>query len=81
MTSRNVQARIDTLRIEIRRHDYLYYVKDRPEISDAAYDTLFKELSALEAAHPALVTLDSPTQRIGAPPLDALKKLPTSGPC
>ncbi|MBM4119692.1 MAG: NAD-dependent DNA ligase LigA [Nitrospira sp.] len=80
MTSRNVQARIDTLRIEIRRHDYLYYVKDRPEISDAAYDTLFKELSALEAAHPALVTLDSPTQRIGAPPLDALKKAPHERP-
>jgi DNA ligase (NAD+) len=75
MTRRDAQTRIDALRKEIRRHDYLYYVKDRPEISDAEYDRLFRELSDLEAAHPDLVTPDSPTQRIGAPPLDELKKV------
>ena len=67
--------RIDELRIEIRRHDYLYYVKDRPEISDAAYDRLFRELQDLESVHPDLITPDSPTQRVGAPPLDELKKV------
>ncbi|MGH7254578.1 MAG: NAD-dependent DNA ligase LigA, partial [Nitrospirales bacterium] len=69
------QARIEALREEIRRHDYLYYVKDRPEISDAEYDRLFRELQDLEAAHPDLVTPDSPTQRVGAPPLEALTKI------
>ena len=59
-------ARIDELREEIRRHDYLYYVLDRPEVSDAEYDALFRELRALEEAHPALVTADSPTQTVGA---------------
>lgn len=67
--------RIEQLRKHIRRHDYLYYVKDRPEISDAAYDRLFRELQDLEAAHPDLVTPDSPTQRVGAPPLEALGKV------
>lgn len=67
--------RIDELRTEIRRHDHLYYVKDRPEISDAAYDRLFRELQDLESVHPDLITPDSPTQRIGAPPLDQLKKV------
>ncbi|HEX7049440.1 MAG TPA: NAD-dependent DNA ligase LigA [Longimicrobiales bacterium] len=61
-------ARIESLRREIRRHDYLYYVRDRPEISDAEYDRLFEELERLESAHPELVTPDSPTQRVGAPP-------------
>ena len=58
-------ARIDELRQEIRRHDYLYHVLDRPEISDAQYDALFRELRALEEAHPTLVTADSPTQGVG----------------
>ena len=75
MATRDAQARIETLRNNIRRHDYLYYVKNRPEISDAAYDKLFKELTDLEAAHPDLVTPDSPTQRVGAAPLDELKKV------
>ncbi|MCP9460432.1 MAG: NAD-dependent DNA ligase LigA [Nitrospira sp.] len=80
MTRRDVQARIEALRKEIRRHDYLYYVKDRPEISDAEYDRLFRELSELEAAYPDLITPDSPTQRVGAPPLDELKKVPHERP-
>jgi len=75
MNRRDAQSRIDALRTEIRRHDHLYYAKDRPEISDAEYDRLFRELSDLETAHPDLVTPDSPTQRIGAPPLDELKKV------
>jgi DNA ligase (NAD+) len=55
----------------LRRHEYLYHVRDAPEISDAEYDALMRELQALEAEHPELVTLDSPTQRVGAPPSDA----------
>ncbi len=74
-TSSSAMKRIDWLRQEIRRHDYLYYVKDRPEISDGEYDRLFRELSELESAHPDLVTVDSPTQRVGAPPLDELGKV------
>jgi len=75
MTTSDVQARLSALRDEIRRHDHLYYVKARPEISDAAYDHLFRELQQLEQAHPELVTIDSPTQRVGAPPLEELKKV------
>jgi DNA ligase (NAD+) len=55
------------LREEIARHDRLYHVEGRPEISDQEYDRLFRELAALEAANPALVAPDSPTQRVGAP--------------
>ena len=75
LTSETATQRIDELRNEIRRHDYLYYVKNRPEISDEAYDRLFRELSQLEATYPALVTPDSPTQRIGAAPQTDLKKV------
>ncbi len=57
--------RIETLRRELRRHDYLYYVKDKPEIADAAYDKLLRELMELEEKHPELATNDSPTQRVG----------------
>src|SRR5581483_7293414 len=76
----DVTARINALRQEIRRHDHLYYVKSRPEISDAEYDRLFRELSELEAAHPELITPDSPTQRGGAAPLSELKKVPHERP-
>jgi DNA ligase (NAD+) len=58
-------ARIAELREEIHRHNYLYYVLDRPEISDAEYDRLYRELAELEQAHPELVTPDSPTQGPG----------------
>ena len=75
MATTDVQARLTFLRNEIRRHDHLYYVKARPEISDAAYDRLFRELTELEQAHPELVTPDSPSQRVGAPPLEELKKV------
>jgi DNA ligase (NAD+) len=58
------------LRQELERHNRLYYVHDEPEIGDDAYDELLDELRALEAEHPELRTPDSPTQRVGAPPLD-----------
>jgi DNA ligase (NAD+) len=70
MNRKRAAARIATLRRQIRRHDQLYYVKDRPEISDAEYDRLFRELRDLEEAHPDLLTPDSPTQRVAGRPLD-----------
>jgi DNA ligase (NAD+) len=60
--------RIDELRAEIRRHERLYYVEAQPEIADAEYDRLYRELADLEAAHPDLVTDDSPTRRVGGEP-------------
>jgi len=66
-----VEQRIAELREIINHHNYRYYVLDSPEISDAEYDELMRELRQLEAEHPELVTPDSPTQRIGAPPVEA----------
>jgi len=63
--------RAEQLRQQIDHHNYRYYVLDDPEISDAQYDRLMRELQALEAEHPELVTPDSPTQRVGAEPLAA----------
>src|ERR1700674_3588761 len=59
---------IEELRDKLRHHEYLYYVLDQPEISDAAYDRLMKRLEELEAAHPELITPDSPTVRVGGTP-------------
>lgn len=67
-------ARAATLREELERASYEYYVLDRPEISDAEYDRKFRELLELERAHPELRTPDSPTQRVGAPPQGVLAK-------
>jgi DNA ligase (NAD+) len=66
-----VKQRVEELRGVINHHNYRYYVLDSPEISDAEYDELMRELQQLEAEHPELVTPDSPTQRIGAPPVEA----------
>jgi DNA ligase (NAD+) len=66
-----VKQRIKELREVINHHNYRYYVLDSPEISDAEYDELMKDLKQLESEHPKLVTPDSPTQRIGAPPVEA----------
>ncbi|MCS7101843.1 MAG: NAD-dependent DNA ligase LigA, partial [Burkholderiaceae bacterium] len=63
-----VAERARWLREEIERHNYNYYVLDRPTIPDAEWDRLFAELQALEAQYPQLATPDSPTQRVGAPP-------------
>lgn len=70
--SEDLRQRIDALRAEIRRHEHLYYVLAAPEITDVAFDQLLAELRRLEAEHPELLTPDSPTQRVGGQPLDAL---------
>ena len=72
--------KIEKLREELRRHEHLYYVLDAPEISDAEYDALMNELKRLEAAHPELVTPDSPTQRVGGKPAEGFKKAQHSRP-
>ena len=58
----------------LRAHNHSYYVLDQPTISDRDYDILFRELQDLEAAHPELQAVDSPTQRVGGEPLDSLEK-------
>jgi DNA ligase (NAD+) len=70
MKRMEAERRLRELRAEIRHHDYLYYVKDRPEIADEAYDALFRELTALEQAFPDLQTPDSPTQRVAGAVFD-----------
>ncbi len=74
-TARDVARRIDDLRRQIDHHNFRYYVLDDPEIGDAEYDTLFRELVELERDHPELATPDSPTQRVGAPPLEAFEQV------
>ncbi|HEX6266934.1 MAG TPA: NAD-dependent DNA ligase LigA [Burkholderiales bacterium] len=66
------KERAAALRAELERHNRLYYVEDAPEITDAEYDRLFRELQALEAAHPGLASADSPTQRVGGAPREEL---------
>ncbi len=70
-----VRERVDALRREIEHHGYLYYVKDAPEISDAEYDRIFRELLDLETQYPQLQTADSPTQRVGGAPVQAFRKV------
>lgn len=70
MTKSEARSRLDELKNEINRHNVLYYTQDRPEISDAEYDKLLRELQSLERDFPDLVTPDSPTQRVGAEPLE-----------
>ena len=65
--------RIKELRSLLHHHDYLYYVEDKPTISDADYDDRFRELKSLESKYPDLVTPDSPTQRVGGEPLKEFK--------
>lgn len=66
------QARVRSLREQIRAHDHAYYVLDAPSVPDAEYDRLFRELQALEQEHPELITPDSPTQRVGGAPAPEL---------
>ena len=70
------RRRAEQLREEISRHDHLYFVEHRPEISDRAYDRLYRELQAIEEAYPHLLTPDSPTRRVGADPLSELPVVP-----
>ncbi|HEY6149110.1 MAG TPA: NAD-dependent DNA ligase LigA [Gaiellaceae bacterium] len=74
-TQKDVQKRLDELREEVNHHLYRYHVLDEPEISDAEYDRLYDELKALEEEHPDLITPDSPTQRVGAPPSERFRKV------
>lgn len=69
----DVKKQIEKLRREIRRHDYLYYVKNSPEISDRQYDKLFGKLKDLESRHPDLITSDSPTQRVSGQPVEGFE--------
>ena len=64
------RQRAEALHREIRRHEELYYVHDKPELTDAEFDALLRELREIEAAHPELVTPESPTQRVGGRPAE-----------
>jgi DNA ligase (NAD+) len=75
-----IEKKLEALREKIRRHEYRYYVLDDPEISDADFDKLMNELKRLEAEHPALVTPDSPTQRVGGKPREGFVKAKHSSP-
>ena len=68
-----LQERLEELRRQIRRHDYLYYVENTPEITDRQYDKLFAELKGLEEQHPELIRKDSPTQRVAGEPLEGFE--------
>ena len=76
----DIEARLADLQERIRHHEYCYYVLDAPEISDAAFDALMRELKALEAVHPELVTADSPTQRVGGKAEGSFAKVAHSRP-
>jgi DNA ligase (NAD+) len=71
---------IQELRDQLRHHEYLYYVEDSPELTDAQYDALMNRLKELEEKHPELVTVDSPSQRVGGKPKDGFVKMPHSRP-
>lgn len=80
MTQEHAKKRIEKLKLTITHHRYLYHVQDKIEITDAALDSLKKELSDLELEFPSLITADSPTQRVGGKPLDKFKKYKHSTP-
>ena len=75
MNDASVRERVERLRTEINHHNRLYFVLDRPDISDAGYDALMVELRGLEEQRPELITLDSPTQRVGAPPAEGFAEV------
>jgi len=70
-----IENQINQLRTQLRHHEYQYHVLDAPEVPDAEYDRLMRELRELETAHPELVTADSPTQRVGAAPISAFEQV------
>src|SRR5215468_11976912 len=78
--AQDIQEKIDSLRERIRYHEHRYYVLDAPEISDAEFDQLMDQLKRLEAAHPELITPDSPTQRVGGKPREGFIKVRHSSP-
>ena len=69
----DIRKRINELKEEIEKHNYYYYVLDNPIVSDTEWDKLFKELEKLESEYPSLIDINSPTQRVGAKPLDGFK--------
>jgi len=75
MVGSKTKQRINSLREEINSHNYSYYVLDNPEIPDSEYDRLLRELGELEKQYPELITADSPTQRVGATPLDSFSEI------
>lgn len=75
-----IERKIEALRDKIRHHEHRYYVLDAPEVSDAEYDLLMRELQKLEAEHPDLLTSDSPTQRVGGKPREGFIKVPHTRP-
>ena len=77
---KKVAKKIEALREQIRHHEYRYYVLDDPEITDAEFDQLMNELKRIEAEHPALITPDSPTQRVGGRPREGFVKTKHSSP-
>jgi DNA ligase (NAD+) len=79
-SNKDVEKKLEALREKISHHEYLYYVMDNPEISDAEFDKLMQQLKDLEAAHPELITPDSPTQRVGGKPREGFVKVPHSSP-
>jgi DNA ligase (NAD+) len=80
MSAAKDEKKIETLRDKIRHHEYRYYALDDPEISDTEFDQLMNELKKLETEHPALITPDSPTQRVGGQPREGVVKAPHSSP-
>src|SRR5580698_6923529 len=80
MPTKNVEAELEDLREKLHHHEHLYYVLDQPEISDAEYDRLMRRLQELEAAHPELVTPESPTQRVGGKAREGFVKVRHSSP-
>jgi len=78
--NRDLEKKTDALREKIRHHEYLYYVLDQPEISDAEFDKLMRQLKDMEAAHPELLAADSPTQRVGGKPREGFVKVAHSSP-
>src|ERR1035441_9714467 len=77
---KDAAARIEKLRENLRHHERLYYVLDQPEVTDAEYDALMRELRDLESRHPELLTPDSPTQRVGGKPREGFVKVAHSAP-
>ena len=77
MVTEILKKRVEKLREEIEYHNYRYYVLDQPEIPDAQYDRLMRELEKIEEEHPELRTPNSPTQRVGAEPVGHVCSQPT----
>ena len=77
---KKIREEIESLRVALEYHAYQYYVLDQPEIPDAEYDRLYKNLEKLENQNPTLITIASPTQRVGASPLGSFSEVQHSAP-